>query len=354
MQYSYTRLKTYQNCPKQFDFRYLQGLPVKTNTGMRFGEKLHKLISDSLTGTPDYSILDISQHHEAQALVANALAYIGDRTLVGSEIPLGVDQKFRQKPFDKAYLRGVVDAIVYDPASGIELIDFKTNYSPESKEQLLLYALLSAPQIGVLPEKLTFFSLRFNEATSWDMDIDEVENFRLFLKSRIARIETTKTFEPQPSAECDTCAFVSLCPAAQALNIPDVTDADAALKAFKEAQAHAAAAKKLKKAAKEYVKETGESLEDGGKVFGPVRSEAVSIEDREGLVCALIDEGYDTFEVTNIDTTQLKKIPDYQERFAKWLKITPRTNYTWSKKLTNGKEEDTHVECHSHSTRKTA
>jgi len=327
---------------------------MKTNTGMRFGEKLHKLISDSLTGTADYSILDISQVQEAKGLVQNALAYIGDRTLVGSEIPVGVDKKFRQKPFEKAYLRGVVDAIVYSPSEGIELIDFKTNYAPESKEQLLLYALLSAPQIGVLPEKLTFFSLRFNEATSWDMDIDEIENFRLFLKSRIARIEATKEFEPQPSDECDTCPFVSLCPAAQSLKIPDVTDANAALKAFKEAQAHAAAAKKLKKAAKEFVKETGESLEDGSKIFGPVRSEAVTIEDREGLVCALIDAGYDTFEVTNIDTTQLKKIPDYQERFARWLKIIPRTNYTWSKKLTNGKEEDTHDTCHSHNNRKTA
>src|SRR6056297_2294319 len=354
MQYSYTRLKTYQNCPKQFDFRYIQGLPVKTNTGMRFGEKIHKLIADSLTGTPDYSILDITQVQEAQALVANALNYIGERTLVGSELPLGVDRKFRQKPFEKAYLRGVVDAIVYSPSEGIELIDFKTNYSPESKEQLLLYALLSAPQIGVLPEKLTFFSLRFNEATSWDMDIEEVENFRLFLKSRIARIETTKTFEPQPSDECDTCAFVGLCPAAQALNIPDVTDSEAALKAYKEAQAHAAAAKKLKKAAKEFVKETGESLEDGGKVFGPVRSEAVSIEDREGLVNALIDEGYDTFEVTSVDSSQLKKIPDYQTRFARWLKIIPRTTYTWSKKQTNGKEADGYVECNDSSTRKTA
>jgi len=354
MQYSYTRLKTYENCPKQFYFRYIQGLPVKTNAGMRFGEKLHKLIADSLTSTPDYSLLDISQVQEAQGLVQNALAYIGDRTLVGSEMPVGVDQKFRQKPFEKAYLRGIVDAIVYDPASGIELIDFKTNYAPESKEQLLLYALLSGPQIGVLPEKLTFFSLRFNEATSWDLDIEEVENFRLFLKSRIARIEATKTFEPQPSDECDTCPFVSLCPTAQSLNISEVTDADAALKAFKEAQAHEAAAKNLKKVAKDFVKESGESLEDGGKIFGPVRSEAVSIEDREGLVNALIDEGYDTFEVTSVDSSQLKKIPDYQEKFARWLKIIPRTTYTWSKKQADRKEADEHVTCNSHSTRKTA
>src|SRR6056297_3372715 len=339
MQYSYTRLKTYENCPKMFDFRYIQGLPVKTNASMRFGEKLHKLIADSLTSTPDYSLLDITQLQEAQGLVQNALAYIGDRTLVGSEMPVGVDRKFKQKPFEKAYLRGIVDAIVYDPASGIELIDFKTNYAPESKEQLLLYALLSGPQIGVLPEKLTFFSLRFNEAASWDMDIEEVENFRLFLKSRITRIEATKTFEPQPSDECDTCAFVGLCPAAQSLNIPDVTDSNAALRAFKSAQAHAAAAKKLKRAAKEFVKETGENLEDGSKVFGPVMSEAVSIEDRPGLVDALIEAGYDTFEVTNIDTTQLKKIPDYQNRFARWLKIIPRTNYTWSKKQAERKEE---------------
>ena len=98
MQYSYTRLKTYENCPKQFDFRYIQGLPMKTNTGMRFGEKLHKLISDSLTGTADYSILDISQVQEAKGLVQNALAYIGDRTLVGSEIPVGVDKNSGRSP----------------------------------------------------------------------------------------------------------------------------------------------------------------------------------------------------------------------------------------------------------------
>jgi len=351
MQYSHTRLKTYEKCPKQFDFRYIQGLPVLTNTGMWFGERIHKAIADALAGQADYSLFDIEQQQEAKGLVQIALSYIGDRTLVASELPLGVDKQFKRKPFDKAYLRGIVDAIVYDPSEGIELIDFKTNYAPESKEQLLLYALLSAPKIGVLPEKLTFFSLRFNEATSFTLDIEELNNFKLFLKSRIARIEATKTFDPEPSENCDTCAFVSLCPAAKALQIPEITDADAALKAFKDAKAHSAAAKQLKKAAKEYVKETGEHLHDGGKVFAPVQTEAVSIIDRQGLEEALKDAGYEASEITNIDTKQLKEIPDYEERFSDWIKISTRTNYKWTKIQTETERSD-EDESNSHLTKK--
>src|SRR6056297_4275898 len=102
MQYSYTRLKTYEKCPKQFDFRYIQGLPVRTNTGMRFGERIHKAIADALAGQADYSLFEIEQQQEARGLVQSALSYIGDRTLVASELPVGVDKKFRKKPFENA------------------------------------------------------------------------------------------------------------------------------------------------------------------------------------------------------------------------------------------------------------
>jgi len=137
------------------------------------------------------------------------------------------------------------------------------------------------------------------------------------------------------------------------LEIPMITDDKSALQQLKLAEAHAALSSSLKKTAQAFVKKSGESIVDGDKVFGPVTSQAISIKNEDELLRKLQAEGYNSETLRKLDTKALKTIPGLTEKFGEELKITTRTTYKWSKKLTK-KEVEKYDTCNSHSNRKTA
>jgi len=347
MQHSYTSINTFKVCPKKYEFRYIQKLPRIVTPAMKTGTLLHNAISASLLGKPDLSMFPMEDRAEAERLVQNAIRYIGERTVVATEHQLGMSRNFNSRPFAKARFRGVIDALVFDPVSGMELIDFKTNYADYPKTQLLFYTLLSSATFGVLPNKITYFSLRFNQAISYPVDLEELVQFRSELLKQARKIETEKEFKPNPGEHCSNCEYIHQCPAAQILSIPAVNSQETALAILKEADAHSAHASKLKKAAQDFVKLTGCSIQDTGREFKPNVGEAVSITDMNLLKVKLEEAGYDPEKYRNVDTKLLKQIPDFKNRFKDCIKISNRTTYKWFKDNTNnttGKEVKSHDE----------
>src|SRR6056297_2030683 len=161
-QYSYSRIRTFEECPLKFRYRYVDELPQMTTEAMDFGKKIHEAVAAALQGKPDFSHFDSSQMDEVKQMVQTAVDYVGDRTIVACEKAFGVTKLFQPFPFSDAYYRGIVDVVVFSPDSGIEIIDFKTNViNYYSKDQLLLYALLAGTEFNVLPEKISYLSLRF-------------------------------------------------------------------------------------------------------------------------------------------------------------------------------------------------
>ena len=337
-QYSYSRIRTFEDCPLKFRYRYVDGLPQMATEAMTFGKNIHEAVAAALQGKPDFSYFDSSQMDEVKSMVQRAVDYVGDRTVVDCEKEFGVTKNFQPFPFSDAYYRGIVDAVVFSPDKGMEIIDFKTNGINYSKDQLLLYALLTGTEHNILPDRLSYLSLRFGKVQTWKIDLMELVEFKENLAKRVSRIENETEFKPNPGEHCSFCSYIHKCPTAKMLEIPRITDDKSAIQQLKLAEAHSAIASSLKKTAQAYVKKSGESLVDGDNVFGPVESQAVSIKDEEALLRKLAQEGYNTETLRKLDTKSLKSIPGFTEKFGDWLKITTRTTYKWSKKLT--KEDD--------------
>jgi len=222
-QLSFSKLRTYATCPKQYDYKYNQKLPTFETESMKFGSYLHQTISDELLEKkPDYTVFPIET--EAERLVDNALQFVGDRTLVGSEQKFGMTEEFEEATYEEGIFRGIVDAIIYDPDDGMEIIDFKTNYAGYPKEQLLFYALLLNANFKVLPDKLTYFSLRLNQAVTHTVTVKELEYFKESLLKQKQEIEATKEFKENPGNHCSLCSFIHKCLlAAKTLELPEIT-----------------------------------------------------------------------------------------------------------------------------------
>jgi len=330
-QYSFSRIKTFEECPLKFRYRYVDELPQMATEAMTFGKNIHEAVATALEGKPDFSHFDSDQMNEVKQMVQTAVDYVGERTVVSCEKPFGVTKLFQPFPFSDAYYRGIVDAVVFSPDTGMEIIDFKTNGINYSKDQLLLYALLAGTEFNVLPEKITYLSLRFGKVQTWKIDFMELVEFKENLAKRVSRIENETEFKPNPGEHCSFCSYIHKCPTAKMLEIPRITDDKSAIQQLKLAEAHSAIASSLKKTAQAYVKKSGESLVDGDNVFGPVESQAVSIKDEEALLRKLAQEGYNTETLRKLDTKSLKSIPGLIEKFGDWLKITNRTTYKWQK-----------------------
>ena len=237
----------------------------------------------------------------------------------------------------------------------MEVIDFKTNYAGYPKEQLLFYALLLNANFKVLPDKLTYFSLRLNHAVSHNFSQKELDKFKERLLKQKQQLEDTTEFKEKPGEHCSFCSFIHKCPAAKLLELPGVANPEQAKEILLLGELHTAFASDCKKLAQNFVKETGEVVpdEEGGRIFSPNTTEAVKITEMEKLMERLQEEGYEPDMYKQIDTKLLKRIPDYRKKFDSCIKIMPRTTYKWSK-ISTKKEEEAHDERNSHSTRKTA
>ena len=337
-QYSYSRIRTFEECPLKFKYHYIDGIPQMATEAMDFGKKIHEAVAAALQGKPDFSHFDSSQLKEVKQMVQTAVDYMGDRTVVDCEKEFGVTKNFQPFPFSEAYYRGIVDAVVFSPDSGMEIIDFKTNGINYAKDQLLLYALLTGTEHNILPDRVTYLSLMFGKKQTWEIDLMELVEFKENLAKRVSRIESETEFKPIPGEHCSFCSYLHKCPAAKLLEIPKITDDKSALQQLKLAEAHAALSSSLKKTVQVFVKKSGNHLSDGDKIFGPVTSQAISIKNEDELLRKLQAEGYNPDGLRKLDTKSLKSIPGLIEKFGDWLKITTRTTYKWSKKLT--KEDD--------------
>jgi len=266
-----------------------------------------------------------------------------------------MDENFEEASYEKGVFRGIIDAAVFDPMEGIELIDFKTNFADYPKTQLLFYTLLFKARYKVLPNKLTFFSLRLNRAISHGVDLKELEGYKEQLLNQKKVVENTKEYKPRPGEHCSMCSYLHLCPAASVLEVPAVVNVEQAKEILKLGELHTAFASDCKKLAQQYVKETGEVVPDEAneRVFEPNTTEAVKITDMERLMQRLEEEGFETEKFKNIDTKLLKRIPNYRKKFKNCIKIMPRTTYKWTK-ISTKKEAEKNVRCNDSSKRKTA
>ncbi|MCJ7652108.1 MAG: PD-(D/E)XK nuclease family protein [Actinobacteria bacterium] len=250
MKISYSAVSSYQNCPLQYKFQYVDKIPSLPSPALSFGQSVHEALRwfyDIPTGDPHpleefldyleecwsgegYSSNEEEARYFLQARSALELFY---RNLGDFRIPAALERRF-VVDLGFCYLSGVIDRLDKDPEGGFEIIDYKTNRRlPPAKKlhedlQLPIYHIAVEKIWEVSPEKVTFHYLLLNHRHSMTITPERVEGALGDIKRVIECIEN-EAFDPRKNPLCPWCDYIGICPAWEGEIIPRKTATSPAL-----------------------------------------------------------------------------------------------------------------------------
>ena len=206
--WSYSRLKTYAQCPLKAKLAFIDRIPESESAPSLDGQRIHKLAEDYLNGkissvplelayfASDYS--DLREHGSAfpgQVLVEHGGAVDAELNPV--------------EWFSKdAWLRIRIDAAVIDGDSAI-VMDLKTGKQrDQDNEQLSLFALVTFllfPQVNTVRTELWYCKAKHVTASEFKRkDIDTMK--AKWLAAPVAMLADTE-FLPTPNPLCRWCSY---------------------------------------------------------------------------------------------------------------------------------------------------
>jgi putative RecB family exonuclease len=246
--YSPSRISTYESCPRQYKFRYIDRIPREEETieafvGSRVHEALNRLYRSLRPGNP-HSLPDLLSYYEwdwgrrwhhqvkivKQGHSIEHYKEFGRRCLVnyyrayepfdGGET-LGLEHKVTSAldPDGRYRVQGYVDRLMRVGPGRYEIHDYKTSgrLPPQSEidgdRQLALY------QLGVARAwsdaeaiELVWHYLAFGKEIRSRRTPEALERVKTATMSLIDRIEADTEFRPIKSLLCWWCAYRRICP----------------------------------------------------------------------------------------------------------------------------------------------
>lgn len=245
--FSFTQLKAFETCPRQYYLAHVLHIPVPGKASLSFGKTMHHTLYEFFR-----RIKEKEENQQADLFATKTvkkqnfaslddLIKIYDKSWIDDwyESPeqknkyyqKGKDAlkefyklheenwpkiKFLEKGFNlkiKNYLiKGAIDRIdVHDDK--VEIIDYKTGKFPKEKkdiEQLLLYALAVKEIFQQKPEKITYYYLEENKLLSFDIKEEELVKVQQWALEWIEKI-LNSDFVATPGFHCQHCDFYSIC-----------------------------------------------------------------------------------------------------------------------------------------------
>jgi putative RecB family exonuclease len=248
--YSHSRLNTFENCRKQFEFRYILDLPedsegVEAFVGKRVHEVLERLYEfvgreqvPSLNKVIDRYKANFEEHYKPERIriVKSGLDKkfyldLGIRCLshfyrrhypFDADETLGLEERviFDLDPDGEYAMQGIVDRIVRARDGAIEIQDYKTGaYIPSQKKldsdrQLALYQIGVAEQYGNdQPIRLVWHYLAKDRTCTSTRTPEELAALKTEVIGLIDKIRATREFPAKKNRLCDWCGYKRFCPA---------------------------------------------------------------------------------------------------------------------------------------------
>ncbi len=248
--YSHSRLSTFENCRKKFEFRYVLKLPedsegIEAFVGKRVHEVLERLYefvgrgqTPKLERVIDRYNANFDAHYDAERIrIVKAgldkafYRALGVRCLnnfyrrhypFDGDETLGLEQRVRfdLDPAGEYAMQGIVDRIVRARDGAIEIQDYKTgSWIPNQNKldedrQLALYQIGVAEEYGSgEPIRLVWHYLAKDRTCSSTRSAEELETLKADVIALIDEIRATREFPATKNALCDWCGYKSFCPA---------------------------------------------------------------------------------------------------------------------------------------------
>ena len=233
---SATKLSTYKQCPKAYNFKYERGLSPPSAFGSRtFGIALHRTLADiyrdwhydrplpsldwfSACWRKHTGELSQAQVHEGWlALQLYHEEFVAPLPQIRK--PLGLEANIKasfQVNNIEFSLKGRYDRLDYTD-NGLELIDYKTSKSIVPSDgidlQLGLYSLILDQIYPEALEMLSLIYLRQGQKISFDVTPEHHQQVSELIGGMAEKLRADQEWEPEVGGHCDRCSYQKYCPA---------------------------------------------------------------------------------------------------------------------------------------------
>ncbi len=248
--YSHSRLSSFEDCPRKFQYRYILKIPrdsesIEGFVGKRVHEVLERLYKavDSV-GVPSLDkVLDRyqqlwSEHYDAERIrivrPENPVDFYrsqGERCLnnyyrrfypFDADETLGLEKHvhFALDDGGSYRMQGFIDRVVRTRDGAIEIHDYKTSQRMprqiylDRDRQLALYQIAIGNRYGSdRPVRLVWHYLAPNRTATSTRTPEQLELLRTNTMEVIDQIRAETEFEPRTGPLCNWCEYNDICPA---------------------------------------------------------------------------------------------------------------------------------------------
>jgi len=309
--YSFSRLTTYELCPKKFRFRYIDGLtgdePKKNY--QKIGKAVHDAIASILLGNDiEQSCNNSAEKHGVDLITVLDMAnspLVKER--IGQSIE-NVEVEFEETIPSGRKVHGFIDLITEK-----EIIDWKTGFKEADVRQLKIYAIHAIS--GRKEIKAGFGYLATNTLKFIKITKDEIDETMHWIDTTAENIEKDLLYSEKKGPHCVNCEYRRICNGAETLTPEQI-------------------AKKIEHMQR-LIEIFHESLRDYIAQNGPVETEDCIWEldpriswdlDTEKIFEDIKKQGNDPLKFANITATTLKTKLKWDEDTLKKYGI-PKTVY---------------------------
>ena len=246
--YSHSRLSTFEDCPKRFEYRYVLKIPTETEgieafVGKRVHQTLERLYQAAQRGQVPSLEKVLYRYHRLfeenydaervrivrEGTPVEFYRQSGERCLTAyyrrhypfdGDETLGIEQRVTFALDEKREYRfqGIIDRLVRARDGAIEIHDYKTSRRASTQKQvdadrqLALYQIGLAEQFSDAPFRLVWHYLQQDRQLTSTRTPEQLNTLREDTMSVVDRITSESDFKPRRSALCDWCEYNDRCP----------------------------------------------------------------------------------------------------------------------------------------------
>ena len=243
--FSYSQLKTYETCPRQYEYAYVLRVPQKPNPALSFGTTIHNTLKDfysllkqsqggleGITEIPTKEDLlklyekhwvstgyeSSKQEEERKKEGVGIMENYYDEVFNEDEKPMRLEESFEVHVGSTVFV-GKIDRIDFVRKRGdvteVKIVDYKTGREKDDKDikddlQLPLYALFAEQKLGLKVVGAEYIYVE----TGKKLEVDISSKRRELAREKL--IEVTDLvregkFVPTPGFQCRYCDYNSIC-----------------------------------------------------------------------------------------------------------------------------------------------
>lgn len=206
MKWSLTSLSTYEKCPAQYKFRYMDNIPTPPTGGAAArGTEIHAAFEGYLTG----KLPTLPEEFNFYTGLLNELR--AKETYPEHTICLTREWTPTAATADDRWYKGILDVKAFERGKTTEatVIDWKTGkIYPEHQDQKSLYSLAvfaEHPDVQRVRAQHVYVDLGKTRETIYDRE--QMHELRAAWDTRVLKLEKEKEWIPNPSFKCRFCPY---------------------------------------------------------------------------------------------------------------------------------------------------